>query len=1271
LHVFAVPERFTIESAVQSSSITQGCMNLGPVSSVTIFDASLIMIGESNGTLSCCTIQDMQWKISNIRLHHRMVRDIVCLDVFSIYSGVILSISEDVHDAATPVPTWNQTTAINSVDNKFSLVIWSFEFQKDKGFIVQPVQTLVTTRRILCVAVKSESIFLALNDLRVYVGSRGNVGKKSFSSVLTDTSTLHTDYICDLITVSIPNDSFVVLSTGWDSKIIGYYQDEQLQWKASVWKESLFDKKLSSNSYTNKVNFDGHISGIVCLAFNEKHQLLITGGVDHTAIVWDCLTKTKVQRLKGHSGKILCILIYDTKEIINGKPLLPNVITSGRDNKLIIWNIYLGNAIRVIETAYSIWSFSCTMYSNYLLIIGSDRQVLTQFYLNDSLANSKVSQGGKYSSLLSISVLEVNAHPTMSNGAVLKLLIGYQNGLDFFPVELSNRNVVSHYVPEKTDRFEPITASGCVVINNYAYVVTGDGNGKIKIQKFKADTQLSWDRCTGDISNASIVQYNGHTNFVLAVAFYDQSQVNEENFYVTSKPTLSQSFAITAGSDRFIRFWRLDVSVDYEIHWLKLDATSEHMYTIRCLSVHHPLDQFTPPLLLSGSADNSAVLWNLHSLQKMRKFQNFHSDNITSILFYDPHSQFTCTDLGTCSDEERINRSVLAAITASDDGRIAVWNTFQGPSLLEDKEYVAEKPRLVIPGHQRDISASCLYVQFGTKNAPLLLTGGIDTLIIVWNLFTGEKVRTLFGHKDRVYAIKCVATNFLPFPVVVSGDDYGCVLLWNDGLQSSKSLPFKEQVFQAFYLDVKSDDWPQISDLASNHSLNNQSCLFASYSLLFIHAVRFGRTDFLVKFWDDLILVLPFIESLFYAKNPQNPRSVGSFSFESVNLMDYHAIPDPDLQEEVVHGQILKLDILSLSILTKDLKSVKVILLAWLKNLNRCMENMLEQRGYHPSFFLPKDSLILLLKNYPDEFSWFFSLLRLSEYHKTVLFDPMTHAFPVKDLSFCSNQTLLSGTQSYSVAAGDVSYSNLFETNDSIVISWKDFRTVIEACFVDFNLLRRQYFRQEETCQPVTALLVPLHDCDQSLEYIKWFCMISNQLGTSEIFDYEVPTIIIEYFWQVQGRRAHLTHFVIYWICFIIFLTCVYSDPPDRSKPGIFFINCLTLLVFIVNIYKHQIRVTSNFITSSFMFETRKLLIYFFRDVWNIIDLVTIVSGTTGLILRLVFMASNPTTQSFLAIASLCMFFKLLYFLRPFPTTGHLGKLVALRSGFLCSQYFL
>jgi pleiotropic regulator 1 len=63
----------------------------------------------------------------------------------------------------------------------------------------------------------------------------------------------------------------------------------------------------------NKVirNYHGHLSGVYCLKVHQDLGVLITGGRDSTARVWDIRIRRQIHALTGHSHTVGSVLTQE------------------------------------------------------------------------------------------------------------------------------------------------------------------------------------------------------------------------------------------------------------------------------------------------------------------------------------------------------------------------------------------------------------------------------------------------------------------------------------------------------------------------------------------------------------------------------------------------------------------------------------------------------------------------------------------------------------------------------------------------------------------------------------------------------------------------------------------------------------------------------------------------------------------------------------------------------------------------------------------------
>jgi pleiotropic regulator 1 len=92
---------------------------------------------------------------------------------------------------------------------------------------------------------------------------------------------------------------------------------------------------------TNQVirHYHGHLSGIFCLALHPNLDLLVTGGRDAVARVWDMRTKKQVHCLTGHDHTVAAIQTQSTH---------PAVITGSHDTTIKMWDLVAGKCMTTL-----------------------------------------------------------------------------------------------------------------------------------------------------------------------------------------------------------------------------------------------------------------------------------------------------------------------------------------------------------------------------------------------------------------------------------------------------------------------------------------------------------------------------------------------------------------------------------------------------------------------------------------------------------------------------------------------------------------------------------------------------------------------------------------------------------------------------------------------------------------------------------------------------------------------------------------------------------
>jgi WD40 repeat protein len=192
---------------------------------------------------------------------------------------------------------------------------------------------------------------------------------------------------------------------------------------------------------------------------------------------------------------------------------------------------------------------------------------------------------------------------------------------------------------------------------------------------------------------------------------------------------------------------------------------------INAVAVYVPPDGSSPPLFVAVSDDNSVNLWDLASAKKIRTFdEDGHEDWVLSVAVFSPPEH--------CSLPPMV-------ITGCDDSTAIVWDLQTGKKLL------------TLEGqHESGVTAIAVYAQsVGDRFGPypaVVITGSSDKSAVIWNLETGEFIDSLKGkHTDYINAMVVYVpprvTPTAPLnPLILTGGDDETVIVWE--LRSGKDL---------------------------------------------------------------------------------------------------------------------------------------------------------------------------------------------------------------------------------------------------------------------------------------------------------------------------------------------------------------------------------------------------------------------------------------------------------------------------------------------------
>ena len=1113
--------------------------------------------------------------------------------------------------------------------------------------------------------------------------------------ILTKLNKEHTDLLLTLSVYDKDNDGLHIITGSWDKSV--------LFWKVNP--------ETEQSSATPYYKLQAHRKSVTAMCLHTIQQkgdfnhfsktVLITGSLDKQVIIWDFQTKTAVRTLKGHKDKVNALSVYQSSD----HPYFPSVLSASEDCMILIWDLASGNCIREIQFADRV-SAMIAFETRYGLVIasgGPKGATLTNLGKTETVKKITTSP------VTAVAVYDPCNHknspfegPVIVIGTIDSTCAVFDarshKFLEQFKLHTSRINALVIYSPTNPEE------NPCVV--------SCDGKAKI----------IAWDLFTGKRKRAFSAkvapQKEGdpeiplHDGAVLTLGLFDPALLSSRS-RERLPPSANRPMIIAGGTDSHLSVWDLRDATKVS-HYLKA-----HGSFVRSIFVHHPQDD-SDPYFLTGSYDKTVKVWSFATFQPLYTIdEGVHKGYVFFISLYDPVPHLGLDLSKPIPDNfKHINADLVKSpslITSSYDFTLAVWTL---KANLEEKEQ-----RLVHhlkDGHIDSVTALHVYVPSTKDKHPLIISGSIDRMVIIWDLFLGTPIQKLVGHTDRV----CFITSYTPRndqknPIVLSGSDDRTTIVWEDALHQNSFMPTRDDINRCFESDCSEEDWPLITNLVKKY----QSKIFYENPHLFFMAIYYNRPNFLLKFRKYLSLILPAIKS-----------------YDNWDLLSY-------------------------AVEKNDLISVRVILLCWTENLNKDIFDILTQKVYHASYFFPPEQLLSLANKYPVEFQNFIICLRLvrnhyslllkeDDYHKSYeAYDHKTAVFfdddqddndnkndhegddenehreqkdgkdggivgeislalegmgnalsdllsPVKMTAIVPETTTVSprsmGKRANSVANKDSSRALMKEPKDfdkfsspemnqrelllhplhRYEIEGSDHRTPhfdsiwkykFESPKSLYTWMYNVYYRitgERPSYQPVTTLMVPLKDTAKLNESLKLFVKISRQLDSVDIFDSEIGMVSLRYFWDRHAKKHHIVATVRYMIFLVLYITSIYvfenfyiKDKFNTAeKICMHILNAVVFAGFWYYAYEEFRQIT--FKKALKKVKVGYLLLHFFSMIWNLIDGVILVTGITGFIIRFVTGTHTVQARCFLALCSVCMWFKVLYFMRPFANSGPLVTMI-------------
>ena len=635
-------------------------------------------------------------------------------------------------------------------------------------------------------------------DSQNRVGSDTIPGRNSNKGLPTGTQSMENNTAQEAMQWHLPEDAKARLGKG-KIKEIQYSSDGTILVVATgigIW---LYD----TTTYQEIGLLTAHTSAVECLAFSPDGDILASGDNDGTILLWHRSTGAQkvLTRRAGEvsnlafspdgktlaSGRRDTIRFWDTitgeqKGTFTGLPAHIGSVSFRPDGKTIV-SVTWGGEICILDR-----------------ITGKPQKIFAE-PVTDNVFSTAFSPDGK---MVAIGSRESNIYLSDLNTGELKwTLPGHSDDVQRVVFSPDGRTLASSsYLDETVRIWDVHTGEHKRTLTGHTGDMEGlafSPDGKTLVSSGSGDGTIRfWDVSTGDETDTVA----GHTDNVFSVAFNPDGK-----------------FFASGYADGSIRFWDAETGRHLKTFKKGYDDVSPLVFSLdgkvlactagldirlqdartgeeKMLLTGHKWGMHSMALspdgdiLASGSEDTTIRLWNMHTGEH-KKTLSGHTERVYSVAFSPDGKTFV-----SGSDDNTIR---LWDVDTGETQRILTGHAGEfegldnGPSSIEGVKSVAFSPdgKTFASGggdnviHLWDVGTGKRTMTlfghthwvFGLAFSPdgkTLASGSIDSDIRLWDAHTGEHKKTLTGHSAWVRSIA-----FSPDgKTLVSGSDDGSVLIW-------------------------------------------------------------------------------------------------------------------------------------------------------------------------------------------------------------------------------------------------------------------------------------------------------------------------------------------------------------------------------------------------------------------------------------------------------------------------------------------------------------
>ena len=488
----------------------------------------------------------------------------------------------------------------------------------------------------------------------------------------------------------------------------------------------------------------GHKAGIRAVAISPNKQLVVSGGGDGTAILWELFSGRELRRFvvqENFSGtqKRVNALVFS----MDGQYIL----TGSGDGIATLWEVSTGQKIRSFDAK----SKTTGMFDQGITAVAitpSGHRIWTGSK-DDQVVREWDKQTGRELRRISLGACRVSGMDFSLYGhwAVAGCFDGTAQLWDL------NKGRVTQLFKGHTKPVYDVAVSP-----NGRWIVTGSGDNTVSL--WDGNTGKAIRQFSPPVKVVSDVAISANGRWIMAgsddnsIWIWNQFSKNEAHkFRPEGKPNvkLMEALAFSAddklvlagGGDYVVRLWDRETGIEMQnfsgsttgVEAVTISGNSRSLILggadgsipVWDLTTGKMIQRLTGhtdgvmtlslskdnSLLASGGKDHTVRLWNRASGKELRNMLG-HLDRVPSLTF-SPDSNFI--------------------FSGSGDNSARLWETSTG------------KERLVITDHKNAIRG----VAFSLDGS--LLTGSWDGTARLWNSQTGQEIRSFGGGQDGVYSV--------------------------------------------------------------------------------------------------------------------------------------------------------------------------------------------------------------------------------------------------------------------------------------------------------------------------------------------------------------------------------------------------------------------------------------------------------------------------------------------------------------------------------------